>query len=1754
MNRAGETRGDPARQNARALFTFLKELTELRMKAVRSVDQYEHVLWLSDVPQEKGCFCVAWNLGREEEERGDTWIEIHKPKLVPPPSPEALLEPWLIAEQISDSSRDMPELREEISVRVENADESGEPFERQRLEDHPEVREAWERYVEDKWWPWAENDRPLQKVQRVYTDLFTIYQRQQRLGEQYEVVLGLGLLVWQTRDRQEIARHLITAQTSLEFEAARGVMRVGPAGEGARPALEQDMLDPKHRPDPMILQGLEEQVSDIGDDIWDKTKLDAALKAWVHAASPKGIYEDILARPESAGPEPCAHLAPAIVLRRRTERSFVRAFEEIVRQFDEGAAVPPGITQFVRPVVKLAPERETEEHPDDSVPLGQPSEIYFPLEVNDAQREIVQRLQTQQGVLVQGPPGTGKSHTIVNLVCHLLAAEKRILVTSHAARALRVLKRFLSERTPEVAPLAVVLLGDDRESLEAMEISVQGIMDRHNRWDPRANHRVAEKNEKTLREARKKEAEILNQLRAIRESETYEHAPRFENYQGTLQQIGEQLRKEQPQHGWIPDRPAEDAGSPLTDEEAQSLLGLLRDNAIDDADETWDWESIDPGTVVAPDQFRDLVNSERAARRRYDSTDAGRDHSGYKGLLDATQEQRKQLSDSLRDVLTDVDEITRHVHAWTGTMVYAILGDYDRPWRELFEATQEQLKAIGNRARWADETPVSGIEARNLAEVKADAEDVLEHFEAGAGWGIPGLRRRVAKRALYLREHVRVGGRSCETPQRVRDLVSWLDVALRLEQLKRLWERYASPSSQTFAATVKEYEDFCEPLERGLDVHNGVADLRTRIQSLPNVPEPTWHDLATIRSFKKAIEAAEAETDLREIRARFEDAAKTLETHIRRGKVDPEGRTLVQALRDRDVEGYARACATIRDHLETHQRLLQRRELMERLRRVAPKLAKVFGATPDDAKWEERLAEFRRAWNWAGARAWVDRLSDPEEDERLRLALDRERERIREALQNIAAAKAWGHCFARMTEHERQHLVAWSKATKRIGKGTGKYAAVHRRAARQHMEECRSAIPAWIMPLYRVAETIRPGKDVFDVIIIDEASQSGAEALLLPYLAKQVVVVGDDKQISPESVGINREDVGQLRRRHIADLPHSDRYGVDDSFFDLADIIYPGRIRLREHFRCLPEIIQFSNDLCYQSPPLIPLKQYGTFKLAPVVGTHYIREGYVRGTGSKVDNEPEAKAIADRLEQCCKNAAYDGKSFGVISLLGPYQARLIERLLLDCLGPEEMERRQIVCGDAYAFQGDERDVMFLSMVSAPTEGRRIGVLTKDSDQRRFNVAASRAREQMILFHSATLNDLSPMCLRYRLLKYCLNPKVTQPLVGGIHVDELRQIATKADRDRTLPPSPFESWFQVDVFLRIAERDYRVIPEYEVGGYRIDLVVEGMERRLAVECDGDQWHGPDRYNQDMSRQRMLERCGWRFWRVRGSAFAVDPDGAMESLWETLNGYAIHPEAFSTAAADKAPEDVVNKAGEEKLEAQKEVGRTESELGALSELPEKKIIDFPKRAIRPTADPSASSSLRSKGQPETAPASERRTMEEPQTQPYREWRAHPLPDPRTESRSVVLQGLTEIIEAEGPMLVLRAFQFYAKAAGSKRVGRSIRSHLNSALAQGLRQKVILAEREHEEQGQLRLIARTPDAPRTVVRALGSRSFSEIPPSEVGEVMQRIRASGRVAGRDDLFRAVLEHYRLVRITAQVAAELHRIYEKEFGTAQPE
>ncbi len=1462
----GETE-EVVRDRAIRLFTFLREYTQLRVRSLRTTESYEHVIWLADVPSGPGCFSAA---AAREEKDAEVWVEVHRPDLEAPPPPPADLAPWLDPDRLADSSAATPPLVGASAAAVAG---DGGAFVSQ-----PWLRRAYDEYVERHWRPWAERDRVCQEQQRIYTELYRLHQLQQRFGEAYEVVVGIGLLAWRTPSGAMIDRHLVVAQTDVRFDAERGVITVTADVEGARPTLEQDMIEPQDRPSPEELGRMAQLLEDVGDDIFADPAIPQCLRAWVAAVSPDGVYEDELGPAVGVTDHPVVRFAPALILRRRMERSLVQALDTIVRQLQQGAYVPDGVRRLVD-VVEEPPEAEPQVE----------GEILFPLPANEEQLEIVRRLRRRPAVLVQGPPGTGKSHTIANLVTHLLASGQRVLVTSHTARALQVLRQMIP---PEVRELAVVVLGNDVRGREELQNSVQGIVRRHNAWDARrAEERIAQLRE-DLAAGREHEAELLARLKAVRQRDCFRHPPLFGDYEGTTQQIAEELRRRAPTLGWVAGLADPEVECPLTDGEAMELLGLLRE--IDVAVEEQLRMAVPKRSeLLTPERFGELVEEERQAAERSGRFASYRKHPAYEALRQASPDARQAVWSALHDLIQYRADLNRSSEPWLAAACEQVLAGQTSRWQGLERQTRETLEVVRSALENVGNPRVTGI--GDPKTVHADATALLYHLRQGGGMGFGPFRPAVVKQASYVMETVRVDGVPCRDINVLERLVVWLALQQQLDRLDAEWNGLRLPPPGSPAARVAEYADVLATLQAVLQLEPRRVAAEEAMGWLPALESPPWHDVEALRHLLNTVEASHWDAAWAEVSSRFGPTERAIEAASLHQNPHPVVQTMRETVKARSPQRYGLSYGAL-EQLEVQRERLERRDaLMARLAQAAPALAAQLSERPWDRDWEGRLAQFEAAWDWARADAWLRGTTHPAEVGRLQRELDDARWEIGLATRKLSAELAWYQCLTRLTEHERVHLMAWENAVRRIGKGTGKQAPRYRRMARDAMQGCRSAVPAWIMPIFKVAETVDIAAEVFDVVVVDEASQSGPEALFLQYLAKKIVVVGDDQQISPDNAAVDREKVEELNQRYLHDVPLYEHYDAENSFFDHARIRFRDRVVLREHFRCVPEIIQFSNELCYRDSALVPLKQFGSGRLSPAIQVWRVPGGYVR---DRRVNDPEARAIVEQLLRCLEDPAYEGKTFGVISLADHHQAEHIGQLVAQRIDPSEIERRQIVCGDAYAFQGDERDVMMLSMVLAPPDGR-LGALTTERDRRRFNVAASRAREQMWLFHTAGLEDLNPEGLPHRLLEYCLRPRIEPTPLDDVDLQRLRRRAVEREAgDR--PPVPFDSWFEVDVFLRLADRGYRVIPQYEMGGYRIDLLVEGRRGRLAVVCDGDDWSDAERFEEDVLRQRQLERCGLPFCRIRGAAYYRDPETALDELWADLRDNGIFPEGQEAVA--------------------------------------------------------------------------------------------------------------------------------------------------------------------------------------------------------------------------------------------------------------
>jgi very-short-patch-repair endonuclease len=420
------------------------------------------------------------------------------------------------------------------------------------------------------------------------------------------------------------------------------------------------------------------------------------------------------------------------------------------------------------------------------------------------------------------------------------------------------------------------------------------------------------------------------------------------------------------------------------------------------------------------------------------------------------------------------------------------------------------------------------------------------------------------------------------------------------------------------------------------------------------------------------------------------------------------------------------------------------------------------------------------------------------------------------------------------------------------------------------MVDAQAAVPCWIMSHARISETLPATLGAFDLVIVDEASQSDLWALPAILRGKQILVVGDDKQVSPEAGFVAAAKIAELRRRFLAGQPFEAVLTADMSLYDIASTVFAAsKVMLREHFRCVQPIIAYSNRVFYKNfiqPVRIPK---ASERLDPPLVDVYVPGGY---RSAKGQNPPEADFIAFEIEAILRDPTMAHRTIGVVSLLGPEQAQLIDRLVRSRCDAAELARRNFACGDARIFQGSERDIVFLSMVADSKNHHALSGVMYDQ---RFNVAASRARDRMVLVRSVRLEELSTLDLRRTLVEHFAKPMESN--------DEARSLIELC-----------ESGFERDVYTELFERGYRVVPQVPAAGYRIDMVIEGADdRRLAIELDGDEFHGPDKWAADMSRQRVLERAGWTFWRCFASTWSLRRESVLGELLALLANMGIAP---------------------------------------------------------------------------------------------------------------------------------------------------------------------------------------------------------------------------------------------------------------------
>ena len=1464
----------------RQLYSFLREANKLRFRPVRLIAEHPRVVHLDDMPRHESMHLYRPVQVQDAQEIPETLLRVTRPAITPCPRPPESIAYWLLPgwddpmkpAAYVETRNDVDESGETITVRFDSDDQRSSDF------------VTWD----DQRTAWTVPELRARHALRFFELFYNIYSSIEKDGEDLELMIGDGHLSWVTTsaiDGQVTISHpVLLKRVELRFNATIPEFTVHETERDAE--LYSGLFVDLQQISPVAIKNRKSELESAGYHPLGWQDTEAFFKALIQTISPtNGEFLDAPAG--SGSTTPTMWRDPVLFIRKRVA-GIANAVDAIVYDIEKREVFPPALAQITGTMEEWLDSGIDGEVQDGSVndpsrqappaSIGE-DEILLGREANAEQIQIIRRLHTSGSVIVQGPPGTGKTHTIGNIIGHLLSQGKSILVTAQTVKALRVLRDNVP---PALQPLCVSVLGSDRDARTQLESSIGSITERLSSDTSASLLNKAAGLERQRRDRLHKSLELKHKVREALENEYRDLVVDSERFSPA--DAARFVAKYREGADWIPAPVTLGAAISHSDAELTRLYALGQSfSATEERDARCPLPEL--SKLPSERQFQAMVSEYQHLL----SSDLSLGSDRWRAT--STESQAiEQLHLSIQS------EFTNDLRSQTWRPYAIVAGIHGGGEKEVWEklvatihaATQANAKyalVLHHNAQLS--TTVPAARQRELV------VEICDHLSAGNKLGFVQLVTRSEWRHFINSTSVAAGKPSHAEHFNAIGLLAELE-SLRV-QLDPLWNSLVGQHiERPFNSLGPSAELSCLPLvgeiRRCLKWHSSTwTPLAERLREqgldfdelcalIPNTASQTSEYQVIERvavDIIPAYLAAEAgRRRLKECEAFFSHVANL---SVQVDPTSPEKGCIgliVSAVTARNAEGYSAALEYARRLYAIKPLLIERNALLAKLRAIAPRWA---------ADIAERLAphdvghlpgDHRKAWIWRQLHEMLldrDRL----DAHQLQMEIDRQKEVLRELTLSLIDSRAWGKQLDRLQNNYsvRQALVGWLDTAKRL---LSTRQANRRQSllseARKLMTRCTPAVPVWIMPISLVAEHFDPSTSRFDVVIIDEASQADLNALIPLYMGKQVIVVGDHEQVTPLGVGKDITLLENLRKSMLQDIPNSHLFDSQSSIYDIARQSFGDAVRLVEHFRCVPEIIAFSNQLSYGGA-IKPLRESNSTQIKPACVSYRvdgIREGHT--------NHREAEQIVALIKAMTKHPAYARKTIGVISMVKEDQATLIQSLLHKEIDSVELEKRRIQAGISSEFQGDERDIMFLSMVDSQSEEgllRTTGEGAFELTKKRYNVAVSRARDQLWVMHSFDPDlHLKSGDLRLRLLHH-----VNDPLAA------VRAFDTEARRTE----SPFEK----EVLKRLLDAGYRVKTQWQVGYFRIDMVVEGDGKRLALECDGDRYHPIEKLAEDVERQAILERLGWRFVRIRGTAFNRNPDRAMDAVFTKLNELGIPP---------------------------------------------------------------------------------------------------------------------------------------------------------------------------------------------------------------------------------------------------------------------
>lgn len=1489
-----------------ALFQFIRELNKLKQKAILNIMDYPWMLALSALPEDPENIRVYYRdrvedeLENEDGKRENTLLSVHKPEFQKCPEPDAIFKNWLLSGW--DNYRNEPEVKKIIELKPEKKkpmlspfdstpEDAEEELQRELFTDNTERVKGYESWLAVRS-EWAAKQKITERTRVLFADLYRYYFELQRESETEEIIVANGMLC--DAKNPEIRHPVLTHRVKIGYDADSNTVSIVDTDTPSElySVVFQVMED-------VNLSSINTLTEDLQKNDYhplDRNDTPAFLKILVHQLSSSSLFsERPIAFGEKTHSRLLLYLNPCFIVRKRIDGTL-KAIERIIENVRETGEVPKPIRDIVSGGTIDIPEDTGNAPIDERLAAvgGESIDILLSKEANKEQLDIAKRIEHYNAVLVQGPPGTGKTHTIANLMGHFLAQGKSVLVTSYTKKALSVLKEKVA---PGLQNLCVSMLDDSNVD---MERSVDGITSYTSRTTSFEIKREMDSLAAERQAVISKLADVRKKIYAIIHQECNCIVLNGENISPS--KAAAFVTEHTEDLSYIPGKVRLYAPIPLTFEQ---LSELYRSNeSVTAADEKeLETELPNPEDILIPSDYKTVWNQLQSTQRQIESIET---ENSWDIVSDYTEHvisfsgsfgeftmpyPSLEAIDDLKQFAMSLGKIDRWMKA------VAVAGKsgkaYRQRWQVLMEAIKKTCDCADEYVTQSLGKQLSIDESISLDVAKTAFEEMLPVFsKKGKISKFTFMFHKEYEQALAA---VTISGRHPNSAEDCEFVLKYIDLQEARQQCSAVWNELLVPNDVPTFGELDRVEperiatNWIAPIEKYLNWYS--TDYEPLISKLAALEIPSDilfqkdildSELSTTDKILTCVEQVipqicDACISIIKSEA-YRSSLSVLKATLTSGKRGNSSicKTLVSAIDDGNFSTYAESYAALEKMYEKYELQRNRNEALTLLEPIAPQWAEAIRDRQDIHGACTVPSNIDDAWKWKQLCGIIEEIIQKPFAELQADSLRLSRE-YRDVTAKYAENSGWYHLLRR-TEADigmKQALEGWRLTVKSIGKGTGKRAPMLKAKARELMVQCQKAVPCWIMPINKALESLDPRANKFDIIIIDEASQSDVSSLAILYMGKKLVIVGDDRQVSPMAVGVEDKKISSLQEQYIkGKIPNAHLYTAKTSIYDVAKTTFQP-LMLREHFRCVPEIIGFSNMLSYDGK-IEPLRDASNSVLLPAVVNYRVAGGQRDGK----TNPKEAETIVALMQACFDQPEYDGKTFGVISLLGDEQVKLIQQEIERKLRPQDIIGRSVLCGNSANFQGDERDVIFLSLVDSGTGNGPIHMLNfgpDDAYRKRYNVAVSRARDQLWVVNSLDpTSDLKPGDIRKTLIDYALDPKASETSHA--------EIEKKAD-----------SMFEVSIATTLIDRGYQLEQQWKVGSYRLDIVAVCGKKKVAIECDGERWHsGEEKIREDMERQTILERLGWRFVRIRGSEYYRDSEKTIERVISELSSFGIEPE--------------------------------------------------------------------------------------------------------------------------------------------------------------------------------------------------------------------------------------------------------------------